>query len=1209
MGVKAISLLLSVVLAVGAMYIPKENGDVPKENEGRKERIMEEGSPQEKREESGGTAAEEKPVPGEKPVSGEKGESEETIEKEKPVSGEKGESEETIKKEKPVPGEKGESEETADGEKPVSGEKGGSEETAAEEKPVSGEEELEEAAAEEKPVPGEDKEAAEGEKPVAEEESQESTAEERSVWRRKAKGSLLEQSSMSVFQEVKGAWDEKYVQESGYFYLYVRKQGDSPEDGHWYRVSMSVPKLSAGESQDIAWDMAYIGVMPKSQTEHVTAWIWTYGSSISGEKDNYSLEIEKGTKWERTRHDGMGTDPVLGEPAPELEEMRPLGYPHKKRYYMLCGKLFYTVNGYRMYFDNSVFRDMGGMDIEPENKQIQKKDSNLKEGEKSWTDDRYFKFAIDTNNVGMTNYGASEEFHHAMYGFYLKPNQYQVTYDANGGSGTVKGQSAVYDKSLKLRANSFVREGYAFAGWNTNASGKGTGYKARQAVKNLTAQHKGKVTLYAQWEPNIYKVTLDRRLSDLEEEGTKAVYEKYETGWYLDKGCASLLADKKRTGNITVPGKTGYVFQGYYSAAAGGTQMIDKSGKLTSAGKADFQYKGDVTWYAHYKCQILCEDYADIPCDFEKISEDAREDVGAVVAYDKEKGQVLVETSQMECSVSMIGKEAGTKVGQFQSAAAGNSASAFSGNGQTAALPMTPRENAAYQLKITARGKVLCDRSVYFKNGRFRTLVKLGVKEKKEIAQGGSISGSAWGTNEEAYAWYRYTGCSELTNIQLPGIVCRYFQYGNVNVAYSGNGATSGSNILEYNVPLESIYQLRKNSFAREEMQEKQTEDGKSYTCSVTYSFQGWNLSADQSYLEQQKEPAIHIYGNAKHAHAVLDRTIQPLETYQAVGDASSDVRLSKYINFWAKWNAFPTITVTPGSSLEFYEGEEVGKEELVSCLTAHDSEDNHKENHPYVANLNDKIRIVRIAYPASWNGSQKAYEKVYQEDVPDDFLLDTYYMKLEKEEEIEAMVTFAVTDSAGNTTEEKIPVKIKYNNYPEIHSEDIFYYFKEEANKGEITEEVLKKRAEAEDAEDGNLTDKIGLKDFDGQVVKMQTKSRSEFELIYQVTDAYKKTSYKTVKLVVVDEDAAIAEMPKYYVRYISQEHLDTLEKNSSWRESENYTYLKQALQNETSKETWKFTHEDVLAVQEWIKESGSGKNDQAANQRFLAKFSHCKQ
>ena len=221
----------------------------------------------------------------------------------------------------------------------------------------------------------------------------------------------------------------------------------------------------------------------------------------------------------------------------------------------------------------------------------------------------------------------------------------------------------------------------------------------------------------------------------------------------------------------------------------------------------------------------------------------------------------------------------------------------------------------------------------------------------------------------------------------------------------------------------------------------------------------------------------------------------------------------------------------------------------------------------------------------------------------------DTYYMKLEKEEEIEAMVTFAVTDSAGNTTEEKIPVKIKYNNYPEIHSEDIFYYFKEEANKGEITEEVLKKRAEAEDAEDGNLTDKIGLKDFDGQVVKMQTKSRSEFELIYQVTDAYKKTSYKTVKLVVVDEDAAIAEMPKYYVRYISQEHLDTLEKNSSWRESENYTYLKQALQNETSKETWKFTHEDVLAVQEWIKESGSGKNDQAANQRFLAKFSHCKQ
>ena len=49
----------------------------------------------------------------------------------------------------------------------------------------------------------------------------------------------------------------------------------------------------------------------------------------------------------------------------------------------------------------------------------------------------------------------------------------------------------------------------------------------------------------------------------------------------------------------------------------------------------------------------------------------------------------------------------------------------------------------------------------------------------------------------------------------------------------------------------------------------------------------------------------------------------------------------------------------------------------------------------------------------------------------------------------------------------------------------------------------------------------------------------------MFQVTDAYKKTSYKTVKVMVWDGDAAKEEMPKHYVRFISEKYLDTLEKN----------------------------------------------------------------
>lgn len=1109
-----------------------------------------------------------------------------------------------------------------------------------------------------------------------------------------------EEVSVPKFAAARAAENEKYVEKNGYFYIFVRKEGESAELGHWYKLNVSVPTLTAQKSQDITWGMTYIGRMPKEELDHVVEWIVVQGDKGSSEKDNYSLQIEKGKNWEKTRQDGLGTNPVMGEPAPNLEELRPQGYPYKERYYMLCGKLNYTVKGYRMYFDNSVFHDMKGMDIEKENSQIQKKDSKLEKDEASWTGDGYFKFAIDTNNVGMTNYGASGEFHHSMYGFYLKPNQYTVKYDANGGTGTVKSQSAVYDANFKLRKNSFVREGYTFAGWNMLSNGKGTGGAEGQSVKNLTDVHKGTVTmyaqwlpnqlsvtydanggtsagkpyqigtyvnqwnyetpasapekfasfgltkagyskragaewntaangtgtsyqenkaygmleyaadlktgdrsrrLYAQWEPNLYTVTLDQRLTGLESKGTEAVYEKYENGWYLDQGCTRILKDRNRTGSIEIPQKSGYVFQGYYNAAAGQTQMIDGTGKMTSAGIADYKQLGNASWYARYHCLMSCEDYADVPCDFEKTEGDAREQTGVLLTV--EQGQTVVKSGQAGITASLTGKPEGTAVGQFCSSKAGGSVSGSSGNTQTVFLPLTPQEGAAYQLKVSCAGRLLCDRTVYFKEGRFRMLAKLGTKEKKEIAQGGSAAGSLWGTADTEYPLYRYAGCSQLKNIQSPGTVYRYYQYGDVNMAYSGNGATSGRNILEYDVPMENMHQFRQNEFAREEKKMKYTEDGKPYECNVKYGFTGWQLSAGKLWQERSRELALRIYRQAEGEQAILNRTWESLASYQVERPGKPGNHSQEYINFLAMWNAFPTITVTPGSSLEVYEGEEVDKEDLINCLTAHDEEDNHKENRPYQPDLNDKVKIVKIAYPKSQNGSQPSYEKAYPKDVPKDFLLDTYYLKLEKGETVDVLVTFSVTDSNGNTTEEEFPVKVKYNNYPEINSEDIFYYFKEEANRGEITEEALVKRAEAQDAEDGMLTDKLKLKDFDGQAVKLQTESRAEFEITYQVTDAYKKTSYKTVKLEVVDEEAAIAEMPKYYVRYISGKYLDTLEENSVWRKPENYAYLKQALANETAMETWKFTHGDIEAVREWMSENKPGKA-----QDFLKKFSYCR-
>lgn len=67
-----------------------------------------------------------------------------------------------------------------------------------------------------------------------------------------------------------------------------------------------------------------------------------------------------------------------------------------------------------------------------------------------------------------------------------------VTFDANGGSGTMADQTA--SSATNLSSNSFSRSGYSFTGWNTSADGTGTDY-AENASYPFTASD----TLYAQW--------------------------------------------------------------------------------------------------------------------------------------------------------------------------------------------------------------------------------------------------------------------------------------------------------------------------------------------------------------------------------------------------------------------------------------------------------------------------------------------------------------------------------------------------------------------------------------------------------------------------------------------------------------------------------------------------------------------------------------
>lgn len=142
-----------------------------------------------------------------------------------------------------------------------------------------------------------------------------------------------------------------------------------------------------------------------------------------------------------------------------------------------------------------------------------------------------------------------------------------VTFDSNGGTGTMANQ--VTNVSTALIANTFVRSGYTFTGWNTAPGGGGTSY-ADGAAYDFLAD----VTLYAQWTliPS-HTVTFD------------------------GNGATSGMMSSQTTNIATALSsnsyfRTGYMFTGWNTAA-------DGSGTSYANG-AIYSFASDVTLYAQW---------------------------------------------------------------------------------------------------------------------------------------------------------------------------------------------------------------------------------------------------------------------------------------------------------------------------------------------------------------------------------------------------------------------------------------------------------------------------------------------------------------------------------------------------------------------------------------------------------------------------------
>ena len=186
-----------------------------------------------------------------------------------------------------------------------------------------------------------------------------------------------------------------------------------------------------------------------------------------------------------------------------------------------------------------------------------------------------------------------------------------ITFDPNGGTGTMSTMEFQPGTKISLTPNTFTREGYAFTGWNTAADGTGTAY-ADQATVNFDAD----TTLYAQWTQNPV-ITFDAN-------GGEGIM-----------GAQAVKPNEATALNANTFTRADYDFAGWNTVADGsGTAYADKAeitvGENTTLYAQWTLHKYHVRWL-NWDGSVLqegdytCEDYAEWNMDNEDPSRPADE--------------------------------------------------------------------------------------------------------------------------------------------------------------------------------------------------------------------------------------------------------------------------------------------------------------------------------------------------------------------------------------------------------------------------------------------------------------------------------------------------------------------------------------------------------------------------------------------------------
>lgn len=237
---------------------------------------------------------------------------------------------------------------------------------------------------------------------------------------------------------------------------------------------------------------------------------------------------------------------------------------------------------------------------------------------------------------------------------------YKVTYNANGGTGAPAAQTKNHGANLTLSSTKPKRTGYTFVGWAKTASATSAAYSAG----SIYSDDKN-ITLYAVWRkqtytitynansgvdaPGVQKQTYGTAITVTNEMPSKTYTVKFDAnggtvdtqhysfdcafaGWntkadgtgttvksgasYTPNANVTLYAiySNPKFENYPIPSREGYTFNGWYTAASGGTRW-----------NATTAISADTTLYAQWEKEAYSvlyydEEATNLPAEQEKIN-------------------------------------------------------------------------------------------------------------------------------------------------------------------------------------------------------------------------------------------------------------------------------------------------------------------------------------------------------------------------------------------------------------------------------------------------------------------------------------------------------------------------------------------------------------------------------------------------------------